>query len=141
MRSEAKSSIWSVFFDLKTIFIVIRSEFFLRSYAKYRNFSDLKQALFSFDIKRIFSCDLQQNRLSEVNLWIKSEIFYQIRILLLYKAFFCDMKRIFLRYEAKFFTIWSEFYSDLKLNSPSELIFFRSAANCYCDIKQIFIAI
>ena len=87
--------------------------------------------MFLFDIKRIFSRDLQQNSLSEVNLSIQSEIFDLKRILLLFEAFFSPRnKRFFLRYEANFIPIWSDI---LYLNRM-----FLSEANLYCDMKQFF---
>ena len=90
--------------------------------------------MFLFDIKRIFSRDLQQNSLSEVNLSIQSEIFDLKRILLLFKAFFSPRnKRFFLRYEANFITIWSDI---LYLNRMS-----LSEANLYCDMKPFFLRI
>ena len=119
-------------------------------------FSDLKrnslpQAMFSFDIKRIFSIDLQQNPLSAANLlsaaksaicnksaicskniiWsllIKSEIFDLKRILLWYGSVFLRYEGNFLeRYEANFIAIWS--------NIRYLKWMFLSEANLYCDIE------
>ena len=63
-----------------------------------RNFkrNPLSQAMFSFDIKRIFPSDLQQNR-------------YLKLIYCDMKLFFAIWNDFFLRYEANFIAIWSNF--------------------------------
>ena len=88
MRSETKSAIWSVFIRSEDNFYNDKKRSFLAILSKIRHLKWMfpiwstfsctlkrdppSQAMFSFDIKRIFSYDLQQNPLSEVNLSIKS---------------------------------------------------------------------
>ena len=147
MQYQAKSAIWSEFFNLKQILTVIWSEFILRYGAIFRTILGeyliyLKDI---FDLKRIF-----------IVLWSKfftqfeaksaiwSDFFHSVVIFALvifivnfslrYEAKsaviidFFDMKRIFVGYQTNFRAISS------KIRNLKRI--FRSEANLYSDMKK-----
>ena len=122
------SAIWSEFFLSKILSKIPHLKCFFLTWSKFscnlkRN--TLSQAMFSSDIKQIFSSDLQWNPLSAAKSSIYSKIHY-LRLIYQSKAIFLS------QYEVN--VIWSEIRYLKRIFRYEEI--FSSDIKKSCDIKR-----